>query len=135
MATDSHRLSILTSGEIDHLYGLPRFTEEERRLYFGLSATEREAVEAYTPALEAHFTLLLGYFKAKQQYFVYEQGSVLRDLRHVLGRHFPGMNLAFVKMPSKPTRLAQQQIILKLFHFRPVTAPPRKSWSVRRSGS
>jgi hypothetical protein len=37
MASDSRRLSILTAQEIDNLYGLPRFTEDDRRLYFDLS--------------------------------------------------------------------------------------------------
>jgi hypothetical protein len=31
------RLSILTAQEVDDLYGLPRFTEDDRRLYFDLS--------------------------------------------------------------------------------------------------
>jgi hypothetical protein len=34
MATDSRRLSILTAQEVDELYGLPRITEEDRRLPF-----------------------------------------------------------------------------------------------------
>jgi hypothetical protein len=44
MASDSRRLSILTAQEIDDLYGLPRFTEDDRRLYFDLSPMERELV-------------------------------------------------------------------------------------------
>jgi hypothetical protein len=45
MTTDSRRLSILTAQEIDDLYGLPRFTEDDRRLYFDLSPTERDLVD------------------------------------------------------------------------------------------
>jgi hypothetical protein len=45
MASDSRRLSILTAQEIDDLYGLPHFTEDDRRLYFDLSPTERELVD------------------------------------------------------------------------------------------
>jgi hypothetical protein len=45
MAPDSRRLSILTAQEIDDLYGLPRFSEDDRRLYFDLSPTERELVD------------------------------------------------------------------------------------------
>ena len=45
MATDSRRLSILTVQEIDDLYGLPRFMEEERHLYFDMSPAERDLVE------------------------------------------------------------------------------------------
>jgi hypothetical protein len=39
-SSSSRRLSILTQREIDDLYGLPRFTEEDRQLYFDLSAAE-----------------------------------------------------------------------------------------------
>jgi hypothetical protein len=36
MPADLRRLSILTTQEIDELYGLPRFTQDDRRLYLGL---------------------------------------------------------------------------------------------------
>jgi hypothetical protein len=37
----SHRLAILMASEIDDRFGLPCFTDEDRRLYFDLSAVER----------------------------------------------------------------------------------------------
>lgn len=118
MPADSRRLSILTAREIDDLYGLPRFTDEDRRLYFDLSAAEREAVGAvHTTSAAAHLVLQLGYFKAKWQFFVYEREAVLDDLRHILQRYFPERDLAAIKPLSKPTRLEQQQIILKLFNY------------------
>jgi hypothetical protein len=119
MNVDPRRLSILSAREIDDLYSLPRFTEADRRLYFDLSAAEREAVAAVgTASVAVHLTLQLGYFKAKRQFFVYAQDAVLEDLRHVLDRYFPGRDLASIKTPSRPTRLEQQRIILKLFDCR-----------------
>jgi hypothetical protein len=44
MARDA-RLSILTAQEVDDLFGLPRFTEDDRRLHFDLSPAERDLVE------------------------------------------------------------------------------------------
>jgi len=114
----SHRLEILTASEIEDLFGLPCFTDEDRRLYFDLGAVEQEAAAAYTFALAPHFVLQLGYFKAKQQFFVYAQESVLEDLHHIVERHFPGRDLARVKMPTKSTRLSQQQVILRLTRYR-----------------
>ena len=68
MPADTRRLSILTAQEIDDLYGLPRFTEDDRRLYFDLSPAEREAVEAvHTLSAAVHLVLQLGYFKAKRR--------------------------------------------------------------------
>src|SRR3954465_1041865 len=117
-ADRSHRLAILSAREIDDLFSLPRFTEEDRRLYFDLSTVEQEAAAAYHFPVAAHFVLQLGYFKAKQQFFVYEQEAVREDLRHIVARHFPDRDLARVKMPSKSPRLSQQQIILQLMRYR-----------------
>ena len=118
MASDSRRLSILTAQEVDELYGLPRFTEEDRRLYFALSPAERDLVDSvYTISVAVHLILQLGYFKAKRQFFVYAREAVTEDLEHILRRHFPARAMADIKGLSKPTRLEQQQVILKLFGY------------------
>jgi len=114
----SRRLSILTQREIDDLYGLPRFTEEERQLYFDLSAAEQARLRAmHTASAKAHFILQLGYFKAKRQFFAYPYDAVQEDLRHILGRHFLGRAPSTINQLSKPTRLEQQQVILNLFNY------------------
>ena len=72
MASESRRLSILAAQEVDDLYALPRFTEEDRHLYFDLSSAERELVDGiFTLSVAVHLILQLGYFKAKRQFFVY----------------------------------------------------------------
>jgi hypothetical protein len=91
MATDSRRLSILTAQEVDELYGLPRFTEEDRRLYFALSPAERDLVDiVYTISVAVHLILQLGYFKAKRQFFVYAREAVTEDLEPHPSPSFPG---------------------------------------------
>lgn len=72
----------------------------------------------HTASVGVHLVLQLGYFKAKRQFFIYEQECVLEDLHYVLEKYFPGRDLATIKTPSKPTRLEQQKIILKLFDYR-----------------
>ena len=42
MSSDSRRLAILTVREINELYGLPCFTDEERCIYFELSPAKRD---------------------------------------------------------------------------------------------
>jgi hypothetical protein len=119
MTSDSRRLAILTAREIDELYGLPRFTDEERRIYFDLSPAERDATDAvHTGAAAIHMVLQLGYFKAKRQFFIYEPEMVGEDLRHIANRHFPGIDNVPIKVLSKPTRLEQQQTILSLLGYR-----------------
>jgi hypothetical protein len=108
MAADSRRLSILTAKKVDDLYGLPRFNEDDRLLYFDLSAAEREAVDGvHTTSAAVHLVLQLGYFKAKRRFFVYEHTAVLEDLQHILQRYFPERDLDTVKPLTKPTRLGQ----------------------------
>ena len=119
MASDSRRLSILTAQEIDDLYGLPRFSEDDCRLYFDLSPTERELADGvFTISVAVHLVLQLGYFKAKRQFFVYSLDAVEDDLEHILRRYFPTRDRSEIKAISKPTRLEQQQLILKLFDYR-----------------
>ena len=94
MARDA-RLSILTVQEVNDLYGLPCFTEDDRRLYFDLSPAEREVVDGvFTISVSVHLVLQLGYFKAKRQFFVYALEAVADDLEHILRRYFPARRLA-----------------------------------------
>jgi TnpA family transposase len=119
MTIESHRLSILTAKEIDELYGLPRFTEQDRSLFFDLSAAERAAVDAVRTSSSAiHLVLQCGYFKAKCRFSVYECEAVRDDLRYIVERYFPDRDPSSIKTLSKPTRLEQQRIILRLFDYR-----------------
>jgi len=60
MASNSRRLSILTAQEVDGLYSLPRFTEDDRHLYFDLSPAERELVDGVsTISVAVHLVLQL----------------------------------------------------------------------------
>lgn len=119
MTINSFRLAVLSVEEIDDLYSLPHFTDDDRHLYFDLSVAEREAVEAVrTISVAAHLTLQLGYFKAKRQFFAYEQDDVLEDLDYIMKLHFPARDYASIKTPSRPTRVELQRMVLQLFNYR-----------------
>lgn len=120
MQSDSRRLSILSAGEIDDLYQLPQFTENDRHLYFDLSAEECKAVQSiHTFSVSVYLILQLGYFKAKRQFFVFEQDTtVLEDLRFIMNQHFPNKEFTALKAPSRPTRTEQQRTILQLLNYR-----------------
>jgi hypothetical protein len=76
MTPDSRRLAILTAREIEELYGLPRFTDEDRLLYFDLSAPEREALALGTvhPSTAMHLALQIGYFNSEAAIFLLRSG-------------------------------------------------------------
>ena len=97
---------------------MPRFTDEDRLAYFDLSEAERRMIDSRTTPVAVHLILQLGYFKAKHQFFQYNHEAVHDDLRHILGRYFPGTDLTAVNMPSRPTQYALQQSILELLGFR-----------------
>ena len=127
MASESHHLSILTIQEVNDLYDLPRFTEEDRHIYFDLSPAEQELVDGvFTVSVSVHLILQLGYFKAKRQFFVYKLGSIMEDVDHILRRYFSARRQIEIKSASRSTRLEQQQIILKLFDYRFCDAAAKK---------
>jgi hypothetical protein len=120
MAANSHRLSILSRHEIDELYALPRFADEDRHAWFALGEAEQQLVHARTVPVAAHLILQLGYFKAKSQFFDYSQEAIRDDLRYILARYFPEADTDpdAISAPSLPTRRALQHGILDLFGFR-----------------
>ncbi len=112
------RLTILTPKELQVLYGLPQFTDEERETYFTLEPIEKHAMELFrTYAAKTYFILQLGYFKAKKQFFVFELQTVTEDVHYILHRYFPKVTELFNPAISKPTRLVQQKEILKLLDY------------------
>ena len=115
---ESRRLSILSEGEIDEVFGLPNFSDDERQLYFELSTIERDTINAIrTTSVAVNLILQLGYFKSRRMFFVYELSEIEQDLRYVMRSYFPDLSWKIVKPISKPTRLEQQHLILKLFGY------------------
>lgn len=112
-------MAILSAEEIAALYDLPRFTDDDRRLYFDFSLAERAAVgRVHTSAAAMHLALQLGYFKAKKRFFTYGPDQVADDIAYLTRHLFPGKDFGKLKALSKPTRLEQQRIILALFTYR-----------------
>ena len=112
------RLTILTAKEIHALYGLPQFTDEERNAYFTLDVREKQQLDKLRNiTASVYFILQLGYFKAKKQFFVFELQEVSDDVVHILRRYFSDVTKLPAVVISKPTRLAQQAEILRLFDY------------------
>ena len=62
--SSSKRIYILSPEEFQALYGLPKFTEQERVIYFSLSTEEQAKIQKIKSAPhKMYFALLLGYFK------------------------------------------------------------------------
>jgi hypothetical protein len=89
MYSQSHRhIHLLSDQEIEDIYAAPQFNSGERTLYFSLTDEEMTVVKKYrTVKLQIHFIRLLGYFKAKQQFYKFEL-SADDDTQYILGKYF-----------------------------------------------
>ena len=114
----NRRLKILGQDEIDEIYGLPRFSDEERELYFTLMPSEEATLEdLHSTQSKIAFILQLGYFKARRMFFIFTAHDVAADLNHVAERYFPGTAEPDCTV-SKRTRLKHQRLILTLCKYK-----------------
>src|SRR5215510_14442013 len=105
MDTTGVRLKILGDDEIEALYGLPHFHDDERHEYFALSPTEKAALEQlHSIKSRIYFILQLGYFKSRHLFFVFDLPEVEEDARYIQGHYFPEFHLDDLDI-TKVTRL------------------------------
>lgn len=113
------QLVILSDDEISKLYNLPKFDENSRLKYFSLNSSEQAIIRNYQRVFaKIYFILQLGYFKAKQLFYVFDLETVEADARYICDYYFPQHILQFKGRVSKPTRLAQQKTILELQKYK-----------------
>lgn len=119
------RIKILGDDEIDAIFGLPRFTSEERMQYFALSPSEKSALDQlHTIRSKIHFILQSGYFKARRMFFIFDPDEMEADARYVQEQYFPDFQTTKLVV-SKKTRLKHQRLILTLFDYRNCDAAAR----------
>lgn len=129
MNTESRRLPILSAEEIDDLYAIPRFTDEDRHLYFGLSPPEREAAGAiHTASVALHLILPLGYFKAKRQFFLYGRTSPISSRRISRGE----TSIPSSRCPNQPG-LGNTGLFSICSAIALAMPPPSKTWKWERT--
>lgn len=113
------RLKILSIDEIESIYNRPRFTDEERIEYFCLSQSEQELLELFRSIKsQVYFIIQLGYFRAKNLFFIFTLNEVEDDFKYIIKHYFNDRQIKFIKVIDKQTRLKQQKIILKLYNYR-----------------
>jgi Domain of unknown function (DUF4158) len=99
------RLIILNRDEIEALYGRPRFTQEERGEYFSLSPAEQAALEQLRFInAKIYFILQLGYFKARNMFFVFEPQEAGEDIEFIRERYFPSFRDAAPEITGQEER-------------------------------
>jgi Domain of unknown function (DUF4158) len=118
MLAKSERLNVLSEPEQFALYGLPDFDDNQRMQYFVF--TEPVPVLALDrPTLHAqvYCALQIGYFKAKQAFFIFSWDQTEEDGSFLLARYFAGQE--FVPHPiTRHEHYAQRTAIAALFGYR-----------------
>ena len=113
------QLTILSNKEIQQIYSLPKLQTQQQPIYLDLSIQEQELLASYrNPLTRIYFILQLGYFKFKQQFFVFDLSEVSGDVEYLEQTYFPHQALPKEGTISKPVRLAQQKVILDLMDYR-----------------
>ena len=127
MKETERRLTILNRNELHELYGLPRFTDEERVRYFFLDQSEIEELENFRTSLsKIYFILQLGYFKAKKRFFVFQFQEVKDDIYYISEKYrFKEEEITKTILP-KSSRKDQYKIILKLLDYQICTQERKK---------
>ncbi len=83
------RLHILTRDEIQDIFNLPNFTDEERLLYFALTETELIILnQSRSLASKLNFILQFGYFKSRRLFFAFEISDVSDDAEFIHRKYF-----------------------------------------------
>ncbi len=121
------RLRILSQTEIETLYERPRFTKDEQLEYFTLSQAEKEVLrDLRAKNTQCYFILQLGYFKAKQMFFIFDFPQVKDDVLYILEQYFPNTKIDALSTVNKRTNLRHRETILALYNYRSCDAEQRQ---------
>lgn len=117
-------ISLLSEVEINDLYARPDFNNDERKLYFTINECERDILNHYSSIrTRLYFTLQLGYFKAKQQFFKFTFEDVRWDVEYLLANFFSENIIGLSGCISRNYIDQQKNDILILFGY--------KNWSTK----
>jgi hypothetical protein len=125
------RLKILGADEIETVYGLPVFDDEDRAFYFSLLPPERAILsQLHSLKSSIYYILQLGYFKARRQFFVFNLQQVVADAQYVQRIYFPDYTLVDLDI-TKVTRLKHQGFILELLQYRVCGKEERRQMRIK----
>jgi len=96
------RLTVLIDSEINDLYGPPKYSIEEQRLYFTLNDDEEQALLSIrNRSHKCFFIVLLGYFKSKPIVLSPSFGEVEDDLKFIAKELYPEFGIRRFSLTQK----------------------------------
>ena len=120
MSTDNKRLRILSEFEYKEIYGLPKFNNEVREVFFAITAKEMNVVESLGAVKsKVYFILQLGYFKVSPTFHSFTFEDVKNDALYIYKTYFKHKNTpTFTGKLWQKNILEQQKQILKLCEYK-----------------
>lgn len=116
------KIKLLSDTEIDDVYAPPLFNEVEQSLYFEFTKQELETIKKYhTIKAQVSFMLSLGYFKAKQQFYLADL-SISLDTKYIVKKYFDENSISLSGKINDKTYRKQKADILVLLNY--------KEWSL-----
>ena len=115
--SNSKRLTILHTAEINDLYGVPRLSLEEKRVSFALNDLEQDAIKAIRDRNHKCYAIaLLGYFKIKPIQLNPAYKELKEDLTFIAEEYFPKFKVPrFSVSRMQKTRLYDKILSLQNF--------------------
>lgn len=111
-------MKLLSDVEIERIYGIPEFNEQERAHFFTMGSKEKTRMDQLgNTRAKLHFILQLGYFKAKHLLFDFTFYEVREDVKYNMTRYFPTLKRPKTK-PSRNIIASNNKNILKLLDFK-----------------
>ena len=114
------RLHILTEDEIQDIFNLPNFTDEERLLYFALTDTELRVInQSRSSASKLNLIIQLGYFKSRRLFFTFELSDISDDIEFITRKYFANENSDIPHSPkiAVNTSLKHRRTVAKLHNY------------------
>ena len=113
------RIHLLSDQEIKDIYSVPQFNNGERTLYFSLTDEEMDIVKKYrTVKVKIYFIRLLGYFRAKQQFYKFNLG-IDDDTQYISEKYFKRNRITKHGQLDTKTYKKQKNDVLVLQQFPP----------------
>ena len=117
---NSKRFRILQEDEIRLIYDKPKFSLEERDIYFDLSKKELSVISLFRSFdVKINFMLQLAYFKAKNRFFSFEIEEIKYDLNYIIEKYFNNKNIDIESINNigKNSWYENQKKILSIFKY------------------
>ena len=114
------RLTLLERLEYLAFYGIPKFSDRDREIYFELSDDENILVDKIKSInSKITFILQIGYFKNKYRFFNISSNDpvVIKDIDYICKKYFNDKKHPEIIL-DKSSKSRQRETILKLFSYR-----------------